>query len=170
MGLKEGTHILKLHHGQEVNVPIQYLQKGDLIKTGNGYKVIVAIGKMVVQNTGKERTKENLYQLTKKNYPVLFEDLIVSGCESILVDSITQAQRNKITENSPSMIFFDNKYGLHAYADEKAVPYEKTGTYTMYQIALMNVGDKNSGCYANGLFVSTANAHWLRHYSKMTLV
>jgi len=169
MGLKEGTKIVKLNHGQETNVPIEYLQKDDLIKTGNGYKAIAAIGKIVVHHSGnKERTKENLYQLTKKNYPTLFEDLIVSGCESILVDSITQTQRNKIVENSSSIIFFDNKYGLHAYADEKAIPHEKAGTYTMYQIALMNIGDKNSGCYANGLLVSTASVHWLQHISKMT--
>lgn len=169
--MKEGTKILKLHHGQEVYIPIEYLQKGDLIKTGHGYKVIMLIGKIVVHHSGnQERTKDCLYLLTKKNYPALFEDLIVSGCQPILVPKITQSHINKISELGLSIHSSEDKYDLPAYADERAIPYEKAGTYTMYHFALQNVGDRTCGCYANGLFVATANTHWLHMISKMTLI
>ena len=170
--MKEGTNILKLHNGQEVYIPIEYLQKGDLIKTGNGYKVITAIGKIVVNNPGnQERTKECLYQLTKKNYPELFEDLIVSSCTSISVDKSTHARKNNTAEYIKHIHSIEDKYSLTAYVDERAIPYEKAGTYTMYQIALQHVGNNgNNGIYANGLFIGTVNTHWLQMISKMTMV
>ena len=178
--MKEGTNILKLHNGQEVYIPIEYLQKGDLIKTANGYKTITVIGKIVVNNLGnQERTKECLYQLTKKNYPELFEDLIVSSCTSISVNKSTHA-RNNTAEYIKHIHSIEDKYSLTAYVDERAIPYEKAGTYTMYQIALQNVGNSrnsgnsgnngNNGIYANGLFVGTVNAYWLQMISKMTMV
>jgi hypothetical protein len=167
--MKEGTKILKLHNGQEVYIPIEYLQKGDLIKTGNGYKVITAIGKIVVQNPGNhKRSKDCLYQLTKKNYPELFEDLIVSSCTSISVDKSTHARRNNTAEYLKHVGTIEDTYSLLAYHDERAIPYEKAGTYTMYQLAVQNNG--NSGAYANGLFMGTANANWLQIISKMTII
>lgn len=170
--MKEGTKILKLHNGQEVYVPIEYLQKGDLIKTGNSYKVITAIGKIVVQNPGnQERTKDCLYQLTKKNYPELFEDLIVSSCTSISVDKSTHARRNNTAEYLTHVGTIEDTYSLLAYVDERAIPYEKAGTYTMYQLAVQNVGNNgNNGMYANGLFVGTVDVRWLQMISKMTII
>lgn len=170
--MKEGTKILKLHNGQDVYVPIEYLQKGDFIKTGNGYKVITVIGKIVVQNSGnQERTKDCLYQLTKKNYPELFEDLIVSSCTSISVNKSTHARKYNTVEYIKHIHTIEDKYSLIAHVDERAIPYEKAGTYTMYQIALQNVGNsENSGIYANGLFVGTANANWLQIISKMIMI
>ena len=170
--MKEGTNILKLHKGQEVYIPIEYLQKGDLIKTANGYKAITVIGKIVVNNPGnQERTKECLYQLTKKNYPELFEDLIVSSCTSISVNKSTHARNNNTAEYIKHIHTIEDKYSLTAYIDERAIPYEKAGTYTMYQIALQNIGNSgNNGIYANGLFVGTVNAHWLQMISKMIMV
>ena len=176
--VKEGTKILKLHNGQEVYVPIEYLQKGDLIKTGNAYKVITIIGKMVVNNLGnQERSKDCLYRLTKKNYPELFEDLIVSGCTSISVSKSTHARRNNTAEYLKHVSIIEDKYSLLAYIDERAIPYEKAGTCTMYQLAVQHVGNSgnngnngNNGMYANGLFVGTAHANWLQMISKMIIV
>lgn len=173
--VKEGTKILKLHNGQEVYVPIEYLQKGDFIKTGNTYKVITIIGKMVVYNSGnQERTKDCLYHLTKKNYPELFEDMIVSSCTSISVSKSTHNQRNNTAEYLKHVSTIEDKYSLLAYLDERAIPYEKAGTYTMYQIAVQHIGNSgnngNNGMYANGLFVGTVNANWLQTISRMTIV
>jgi len=172
--MKEGTKILKLHNGQEVYIPIEYLQNGDLIKTGNGYKVIIAIGKIVVHNPGnQERSKDCLYQLTKKNYPELFEDLIVSSCTSISVDKSTHARRNNTAEYLKHVGTIEDTYSLLAYVDERAIPYDKAGTYTMYQLAVQHIGNsgnnRNNGMYANGLFVGTAHARWLQMISKMIM-
>lgn len=177
-GVKEGTKILKLHNGQEVYVPIEYLQKGDLIKTGNAYKLITLIGKMVVSNPGnQERTKDCLFQLTKKNYPELFEDLIVSSCTSISVNKSTHARRNNTAEYLKHVGTIEDTYSLLAYVDERATPYEKAGTYTMYQLALQHAGNSenngnngNNGIYANGLFVGTVHTRWLQMISKMTII
>ena len=64
----------------------------------------------------------------------------------------------------------DDKFSLQAYVDERSIPYEKAGIYTMYQIAVLNVGKNNSGMYANGLFVGTVNTYWLNTLSKMTIL
>ena len=122
----------------------------------------------------KERTKDCLYQLTKKKYPELFEDLIVSSCTSIWINDLTYANLyNKVYNNVDYIQYMsriDDKFSLQAYVDERSIPYEKAGIYTMYQIAVLNVGKNNSGMYANGLFVGTVNTYWLNTLSKMTIL
>jgi hypothetical protein len=73
---------------------IENLRKGDLVKTlKNDYLPIVLIGKSAIYNSGNlDRIKNRLYNLPKENYPDLMEDLVLTGCHSILVDWITEEQ------------------------------------------------------------------------------
>jgi len=69
--------------------PIQDLRKGDLVKTlKHYYKSIDMIGKRDMNHpASQERIKNQLYKCSKEQYPELNEDLIITGCHAILVDS-----------------------------------------------------------------------------------
>ena len=58
------------------------------------------IGKKEFHHTPQERIKNQLYTCSTENYPELFEDLIITGCHSILVDELTeQDDLTEILEN-----------------------------------------------------------------------
>jgi hypothetical protein len=65
----------------------------------------------------------------------------------------------------------DNKYRLPACVDERAIVYEKPGTYTIYHLALINNDYlMNYGIYANGLLVETCSKRYLKECSGMDLL
>jgi len=155
-------------------IPIQDLRKGDLVKTVlHEYKPIVMIGKRdIIHPASQERIKEQLYKCTKKNYPDIVEDLIITGCHCILVDDFINPEQRENTIKVNGRIFVtDNKYRLPACVDEKTLVYETAGTYTIYHFALENDNYyMNYGIYANGLLVETCSKRYLKEHSNMTLI
>lgn len=151
----EGTQIL-CENGP---VPIQDLQIGDLVKTMNGYKAIVGIKKNTLVNPGtNERTVNRLYSYD--------DNLYVTGAHSVLVDSLTQEQKEKtakhlglvFTEDVEKVFVAENKCKLMSYINDKAKPWASEGVYTIWHIALEN-DDKNAnyGIYANGYLVESCS-------------
>ena len=140
-------------------IAIQDLRKGDLVKTLlHDYKPIDMIGKRdIYHSASKERIKDQLYKCSQTEYPEVFEDLIITGCHSILVDGFTSdEQREKVIEVNGDIFGTDNKHRLPACADEKSSVYEIPGKYTIYHLALENENYfGNYGIYANGLLVET---------------
>ena len=164
---KEGSKILT-SQGYKL---IQDLKKGDLVKTLNDYKAIELIGKRDIQhNACKERIKDQLYVCSTENYEV-WEDLVLTGCHSLLVDDFKDQEREKSIEVNGGIYVTENKYRLPACVDERAMVYEIPGTYTIYHIALENDDYyMNYGIYANGLLVESCSKRYLKELSNIILI
>ena len=170
---KEGSTILCLIDEKEVYLPIQNIRKGVLVKTSrNGYVPVHMIGTSKLYNSGNNlRCKHRLYRLSKSNYPILTDDLVVTGCHSILVDELSQTQRENIIEELGRLMVTDNKYRLMAVYDDRAEPYEE-GVFNIWNLALENTDIRmNYGIYANGgLLVETTSIRMISEYSGMTIL
>lgn len=153
---------------------IQDLRRGDLVKTlKNGYKPIHMIGKKDIQHTGcSERIKDQLYKCSKNRYPDLWEDLVITGCHSILVNSFaSDMQRERAKEVNGEIYVTDGKYRLPACADERASVFPEAGTYTVYHFSLENDSSReNYGVYANGLLVESCSKEVLKELSNMKFI
>ena len=167
---KEDTTILT----NEGYKPIQDLKKGDLVKTLlHGYKPIYLIGKRDMYHAAtNDRNKDQLYKCSQNQYPELFEDLVITGAHSLLVDNFTnEEQRERTNELLGDIYVTDRKYRLPACVDERTTVYKTPGTYTIYHLALENDDYyMNYGIYANGLLVETCSKRYLKELSNMTLI
>lgn len=173
---KEGTKILCFNKNvkKDEYVSIENIRKGTLVKTiYNGYVKVDMIGRSSLFNSGdSERTANRLYVCKKKNYPKLFEDLVITGYHSILVTDFKDSEQREKTINLLGEIYItDNKYRLPACIDDNSVPYEKRGEFTIWHLALENknyIG--NYGIYANGLLVESCSKRYLKELSNMELI
>jgi len=155
-------------------VPIQELRPGDLIKTSkHGYMPISMIGKrQMFHPLHNERMPNQLYKCEREQYPELFEDLIITGCHSILVDNFKNNEEMEKTIKVNGKIYItDHKYRLPACVDERTSIYENKGTHTIYHLALEHSDYyMNYGIYANGLLVETCSNRYLKELSGMELI
>jgi hypothetical protein len=167
---KEDTKILT----NKGYIPIQNLKKGHLVKTlEHDYLPIYMIGKKDIHHPAiTERIQDQLYKCTKDEYPEIIEDLVLTGCHSILVDEFAnEEQKEKTIEVNKIIYVTDRKYRLPACADHRASVYEHPGNYTIYHLALENNDYyMNYGIYANGLLVETCSKRYLKEVSNMTLI
>jgi hypothetical protein len=170
----EGSQILCLKDDVETYLPIETMRPGFLVKTSlNGYKKVELIGKATMKNVGdSERVEDRLYKLSPSNYPELKEDLFITGAHSILVDTITDKEREELTQQLGQIFVTDGKYRLTAMVDQRSEPWNSEGTYTVWHFALENSNIKtNYGVYANGgLLVETCSINTMRTKSNLTLV
>jgi hypothetical protein len=149
------------------------MKVGTLVKTSkDGYKKVELIGKGTIQNPGTdERIQNRLYKCSNSEYSQLSSDLYITGCHSILVDSITDKQRADTIKLQGKIYVTDNKYRLMACVDENAKPWNSEGNYTIWHFALENNDYyMNYGVYANGLLVETSSKRYMKELSNMTLV
>jgi len=167
---KEDSKILTIEGYKRV----QELRKGDLVKTINhDYVPIAMIGKKEIYHPAStDRIKDQLYKCSKDGFEEVFEDLMITGCHSILVDKFSsEKQKEKAVEVNKKIYITDNKYRVPACAHEKASVYEIAGKYTIYHFALENEDYyMNYGVYANGLLVETCSKRYLKELSNMELI
>ena len=169
----EGTKILCEVEGKDAYVPIEQLRNGSLVKTSrDGYKRVECIGKGPLYNPGNtDRTENRLYKCSPSKYPELTEDLYITGCHSILVDTLTYTEKAETLRSLGRMFITDKKYRLMASLDARAEPWDSEGTYTIWHFALENADIKmNYGVYANGLLVESCSINALKTKSNLSLL
>jgi hypothetical protein len=174
---KEDTKILCFIDNEEKYIPIQDMKKGTLVKTCmNGYVPVHTIGTRKMHNpANKLRSKNRLYKCTKDNYPELTEDLIITGCHSILLDieNVTSDMRKKTKEllGEDDDWVTDLRYRLRACLDDRAEPYEEEGVFNIWHFALDHYDERmNYGVYANGLLVESCDINMIINYSGLELI
>jgi hypothetical protein len=167
---KEGAKILT----DNGYILVQDLRNGNLVKTfSSGFKKIEHIGySRMYHNVNKIRSKDKLYVCSISEYPELIEDLIITGCHSILVKSFkNDAQKEKTIQVNGNTYVTDNHYRLPACADYRTKIFEKEGIHTIWHFSLENSDYyMNYGVYANGLLVETTSNRMMVELSGMTLV
>jgi hypothetical protein len=167
---KEGSKILTNKGYRKV----EELRKGDLIQTlSNGLLPIDMIGTSEMYNSGDgERIKDRLYTCSRLRYRELLEDLVITGCHSVLVkDFKDDNEANKTKEILGDNYVTDDHYRLPACVDQRSIPYPVKGTFNIYHIALENDDYYgNYGVYANGLLVETCSKRYLKELSNMKLI
>ena len=153
-------------------VLIQNLRKGDLIKTlSHGYVPIDMIGTRKMYNYSCTEFKNRLFIYTNSEYPEINEDLIITGCHSILVDEFKDGEEEKTKEILGTIFVTEEKYRLPACVDNMSKLYNKEGVFDIYHIALENENYYwNYGIYANGLLVETCSKRYLKELSQMTII
>ena len=171
---KEDSKILCLNSQmKEDYIPIQNIRKGTLVKTLlNGFVPVDMIGKSVISNPGGEsRIKNRLYKCSMDKYPELFEDLYITGCHSILVDSLSDEQQKNTIDDLEKIYITDKKYRLMAFLDDRAIPYNAIGSFTIWHLALQNDDYyMNYGIFANGLLVESTSKRYMKELSGMELI
>jgi len=144
------------------------------VKTlSNGFKPIHSIGKRDIYHpASSERLQDQLYLCAKEHYPELFENLVITGCHSILVPQYKDdAERDKTIEVFGNTYVTEGYYRLPSCVDERASVYNEGGNYTIYHFALENNDNNtNYGVYANGLLVETCSKQYLNELSGMELI
>jgi len=154
-------------------IPIEDLKKGDLVKTlKNDYLPIVLIGKSHIYNSGNlDRIKNRLYVLYRDLFPTLSEDLVLTGCHSLLVDGLYKEQIFEMGGPDGRLYQTDDKLRLFTCFEPRAIPYQKEGTFIVYHLALESDNNEiNFGIWANGLLVESCSKCYLTELSGMELI
>ena len=165
---REGSKICVLNPmtGREEYVPVERMRPGTLVKTHmSGYVPVSMIGTSTVTiPEGRERTSERLYVCSKEQFPELIEDLYITGRHSILVESLTDVEREACAEDLGRVYVTESKYRLPAHIDRRAQLYEAPGAVErIWHFALENNDEQmNYGVYANGLLVESCSIWRLR--------
>ena len=184
----KGTNILCLKNECDVNILVENLKIGDMVKTLFDYKKIVNIGiqsmyscdidknidKNIDNNIDKNidkniDNKNKMCKLSKYKYHALTEDLYMTGAHSILVNSISDLENEKITKMLGKIYITDGLYRLPVCLVSKIEFI--TGKFEIYHIALENENYYfNYGIYANNLLVESCSIYDLTECSNMNLL
>jgi hypothetical protein len=114
-----------------------------------------------------------------EKFPLLKQDLYLTGRHAVLVESFTEEQKEQtarhlnlvFSEDVEEIFVTESKCRLMAYIDDRAEPWRSEGSYTVWHIALENQNKySNYGIYANGGFlVESCSIHTLMTNSTVLL-
>jgi len=159
---KEGTKITCLDEEtqEEKDICIEKMKPDMYVKTyKHGYIRVKKIVNTIISNPkDTHRTQNRLYICNPFQYDDLKESLIMTGCHSILTDTITDVQRTLMTENVGQIYVTDDKYRLMTMYDDRAQPYTEEGDHVIWHLCLDHHDrEMNYGIYANGLLVESCS-------------
>jgi len=101
----------------------------------------------------------------------LTEDLVLTGCHSLLVDGLYKEQIFEMGGTDGRLYKTDDKLRLFTCFEPRAIPYQEEGTFTIYHLALESDNDEiNFGIWANGLLVESCSKLYLRDFSGMEFI
>lgn len=161
----QNTLILCLNEMMEEEyIPIKYLKKGDFVKTYlHGFRRIDIIHSGELYNV-PFIWQNSMYKMEKTDDNGLLDDLIVTGGHSILVDEISDVEK----ENLKILGFpdfngkIDDKLLLLVSASEKFVQIKDNKKYTYFHFTLEAEDDyQRFGVWANGLLTETTCKDYL---------
>jgi hypothetical protein len=162
----EGTKILYLNKQMaDEYIKIEMLRAGDFVKTfKHGYRKIDMIGRNILINNPNIYSK-CMYKMEKTETNGLIEDLIVTGGHSILVDHMTEEERELNEElfwgPTPKL---DKKYLLLASVSKQFYPMKNKKPYVYYHLVLDNEDedDMRYGIWANGILTETPSKEYFK--------
>ena len=173
----EGSTILCLNEetGEDCYKPIECLRPGTLVKTyKHDYVAIDKIGFRRIQNCGlaesDHRLKNRLYVCRGMGG---VEDLVVTGCHSLLVDDLSSLESDIMRlECGGQLLQTDDKYRLMAFVSDHCSIYDFDGEAVIWHLALCHEDRlMNYGVYANGgWLVESCSLRMLEDYADMTFV
>jgi hypothetical protein len=159
----KGTKILCMNQPLEDKyIPIENLNVGDFVKTfKHGYRKVSKTIKGSFINNPK-KWNMCMYKMAKTASNGLIKDLIVTGGHSILVDSLSDAEREKYSEMGiPDFAnqTIDKKHLVLSCVSDQFVAMQDTSVYQYYHLLLENNDDDEErfGIWANGVLTETPN-------------
>lgn len=148
-------------------VTISNLRKGDLIQTHfHGFVPIKSIGYSKLYNdTMNVRKKACLYKYSSTKHPELFEDLIITGSHSVLIDNLTDEEEQNIILNNIEVKKIDGKYRLMSFLDKRSEQYNIEKVHNVWHFALEHSDESAQyGVYANGMLVETTSIQSMNNF------
>jgi hypothetical protein len=102
----------------------------------------------------------------------LTEDLVITGCHSILVKSFKDPEQKIQTKEIIGDNYVTEKhYRLPACVDDRTKIFEEEGVHTIWHFSLENSDYyMNYGVYANGLLVETSSNRMMVELSGMKFI
>jgi hypothetical protein len=159
----KGTKILCMNQQLEDEyIPIENLNVGDFVKTyKHGYRNVSKTIKGAFVNNPK-KWNMCMYKMAKTESNGLLEDLIVTGGHSILVDSLSDVEREKYEEMGIPHFAnetIDKKHLVLSCVSDQFTPMQDTSIYHYYHLLLENNDDEEErfGIWANGILTETPN-------------
>ena len=165
---RKGTSILCLVDGEEKQVPIQKIKKGDLVKTYNhGYKKVEDTEYTYSSMCNK---LSSLYKLPMGTYSGMTDDLYITGGHSLLVDKLSENERDNMSRISwkPHLFKIADKHKLLAMYNPKME--RITERDKVYHIVLEQIDERSNysayGVYANGVLAESCSRRALQMHRK----
>lgn len=157
----EGTEILCINdQGEEEYIKVENMKNGMIVKTYlHGAKKLIAVDKRQYKND------KSVSQICKiSGLPEQTKDLFLTGGHSILVDELTDQQKEKEEPYGTLDRTIDDKKLLLSYANENAEKIDDEETRNVYHIVLENDNIKGQyGVYANGVLAETMSIYWYNY-------
>ena len=172
-----GGTLIETNKGQ---VPVEELRQGDMVKTiDDGYKPVEVIGtRMIPHFAMDERVKDQLYICRKERFPEATDDLIITGCHSILLfrDFHDEHERQRVIQVNGKAYVTNGILRFPACVLDRndmytTDVYPVKGTYNIYHFALEHEDYyMNYGIYANNILVESSSRRYMYEESNMYLI